>query len=69
VVGAECVLELDHELVAGVHGVSLGARLDFEGQCVPPLVADRLLVKRLGQYLSTNPRFPPGADVAERLTE
>ena len=28
-----------------------------------------MLVKRLGQYLATNPRFPAGAEVAERLAE
>jgi len=28
-----------------------------------------MLVKRLGQYLATSPRFPAGADVAERLAE
>ena len=28
-----------------------------------------MLVKRLGQYLATNPRFPSGADVAKRLAE
>ena len=28
-----------------------------------------MLVKRLGQYLATNPRFPSGADVAQRLAE
>src|SRR5487761_163431 len=42
-VGAESVLELDHELVAGVHGVSLGACLDFEGQRVATIVPGRLL--------------------------
>src|SRR5258708_22850586 len=43
VVGAECVLELHHELVAGVHGVSPGASLDFEGQGVAVVVPGRLL--------------------------
>ena len=28
-----------------------------------------MLVKRLGQYLATNPRFAAGADMAERLAE
>ena len=28
-----------------------------------------MLVKRLGQYLATSPRFPPGADVADRFAE
>jgi predicted regulator of Ras-like GTPase activity (Roadblock/LC7/MglB family) len=28
-----------------------------------------MLVKRLGQYLATSPRFPQGADVADRLAE
>lgn len=28
-----------------------------------------MLVKRLGQYLATSPRFSAGADVAERLAE
>jgi predicted regulator of Ras-like GTPase activity (Roadblock/LC7/MglB family) len=28
-----------------------------------------MLVKRLGQYLATSPRLPPGAEVAERLAE
>jgi predicted regulator of Ras-like GTPase activity (Roadblock/LC7/MglB family) len=28
-----------------------------------------MLVKRLGQYLATSPRFPPAADVADRFAE
>lgn len=28
-----------------------------------------MLVKRLGQYLATSPRFPPGGDVADRFAE
>src|SRR5260370_35229143 len=43
VVGAECVLEFNHELVAGAHGVSPGPCFYFEDLGVAVVLTDPLV--------------------------